>query len=259
MTKFETININDIHPAPYNPRIMPPSEMLKLEKGLQTFGLVDPIIIDLTDQNTIIGGHQRLEALKNINDEMELNLIRLGDIGWIFENKEIKIKYKNDQKALNLALNKINGDWDYGKLDDLLTELNDEQYLLELTGFDEVDLIPDNNMFDSDWELLDDLEDEDDAGADTYNNNVNETENTTNDEETITTETNNNMENITPENQEYIKATLIQIQEDLLTTKQIIEQELNPQENQTHNKIKTYIHDAHNKITTINDLLKGII
>ena len=107
MVEFEKININQIKPAEYNPRIMKPSEALKLKNNLETFGLVDPIIIDLTDNNTVIGGHQRLEALKEIDDDMNLKLLRLGDIGLIFRETELHIKDKNDQKALNLSLNKI--------------------------------------------------------------------------------------------------------------------------------------------------------
>ena len=138
--EFETININELKPAEYNPRIMPPEEQNKLENNLKTFGLVDPIIIDLTDNNTVIGGHQRLEVLKNINDEQELHLLKMGDIGLVFKELDFKIKDKNDQKALNLSLNKIQGDWDYGLLDDLLIELGEAHYDIELTGFDELEL-----------------------------------------------------------------------------------------------------------------------
>ena len=139
--EFETININDLKPAEYNPRIMPPEEQDKLENNLKTFGLVDPIIIDLTDNNTVIGGHQRLEVLKNINDEQELHLLKMGDIGLVFKELDFKIKDKNDQKALNLSLNKIQGEWDYSKLDDLLIELSEENYNLELTGFDDEEIV----------------------------------------------------------------------------------------------------------------------
>lgn len=159
-----TINIQDLKPAEYNPRIMPPSEQLKLKTGLETFGLVDPIIIDLTDENTVIGGHQRLEVLREINPEQELTLIPLGDIGLIIRETDLKIKDKNDQKALNLALNKIQGDWDYKKLDDLLLELSEDYYQIELTGFgdedlelefdDLDDLLPDGNEFPSDEEVI---------------------------------------------------------------------------------------------------------
>lgn len=155
MVEFEKININNIKPAEYNPRIMKPSEALKLKNNLETFGLVDPIIIDLTDNNTVIGGHQRLEALKEIDPDMNLKLLRLGDIGLIFRETELKIKDKNDQKALNLSLNKIQGEWDYQKLDDILLELNEDNYQIELTGFNTEDINL-NELPDIELPLLDD-------------------------------------------------------------------------------------------------------
>lgn len=162
--KTTKINIQDLKPAEYNPRIMPPNEQEKLKQGLTTFGLVDPIIIDLTDNNTVIGGHQRLDVLKQINPDEELTLIKLGDIGLVIKETDLKIKDKNDQKAINLALNKIQGDWDYKKLDDLLLELSEDYYQIELTGFgdedlelefdDLDDLLPDGNEFPSDEEVI---------------------------------------------------------------------------------------------------------
>ena len=134
-------------------------DSMELKKGLNTFGLVDPLIIDLTDNNTIIGGHQRLEALKSIDNNMEMQLIRLGDIGLVIKDTDLKIKDKNDQKALNLALNKINGEWDYSKLDDVLLELTDANYVIELTGFDDLEIISNELTEDiREWDNIDNLE-----------------------------------------------------------------------------------------------------
>lgn len=138
--KFEKIKINEIQPAEYNPRIMPPNEYNKLKKSLDTYGLVDPIIIDLKHDNTIIGGHQRYQVLIDENPEQELQLLQLGDIGLIMKETNITLNDINDQKALNLALNKISGDWDYKLLDDLLQELQEDHYDIDLTGFDIDDL-----------------------------------------------------------------------------------------------------------------------
>lgn len=142
MTEIKTlkINIQDIKPAPYNPRVMSKQEQQKLKQGLQTFGLVDPIIIDLTDENTVIGGHQRLEVLREIDDNQTLTLIPLGDIGLVIRETELTIKDKTQQKALNLALNKINGDWDYSKLDEVLEELVDTHLDMDLTGFEDYEI-----------------------------------------------------------------------------------------------------------------------
>lgn len=142
--KLEKISLVDLNPAEYNPRKISDQELLKLENSINEFGLVDPIIINLKN-NKIIGGHQRYEALYNKytadNDfQPELNLIRLGDIGWVFEDTELKIGSEAQEKALNLALNKISGEWDTVKLQPLLEEIQLSNLDISLTGFDEIEL-----------------------------------------------------------------------------------------------------------------------
>lgn len=140
---FDTIKITDIIPAPYNPRTITDTEMDKLENSLSTFGLVDPIVINLKN-NHIIGGHQRFDALLNNaikKDNLhELNLIRLGDIGWVFTDTDLKIESPEHEKALNIALNKINGEWDTDKLTELFNDLNLKNFNLEITGFSNIEL-----------------------------------------------------------------------------------------------------------------------
>lgn len=62
--EIEKIKITDIKPAEYNPRQITSEELTKLTNSISTFGLVDPIIINLKN-NKIIGGHQRYEVLIN--------------------------------------------------------------------------------------------------------------------------------------------------------------------------------------------------
>ncbi|NLT44521.1 MAG: DNA modification methylase, partial [Thermotogaceae bacterium] len=40
------------------------------------------------------------------------------------------------EKALNVALNKISGEWDFIKLKDVLTDIDTGDFDIELTGFD---------------------------------------------------------------------------------------------------------------------------
>lgn len=142
--KVEKISLVDLEPAEYNPRKISEQELVKLENSINEFGLVDPIIINLKN-NKIIGGHQRYEALYNKytadNDfQPELNLIRLGDIGWVFEDTELKISSEAQEKALNLALNKISGEWDTVKLQPLLEEIQLSNLDSELTGFEDIEI-----------------------------------------------------------------------------------------------------------------------
>lgn len=158
--KLEKISLVDLNPTEYNPRKISDQELLKLENSINEFGLVDPIIINLKN-NKIIGGHQRYEALYNKytadNDfQPELNLIRLGDIGWVFEDTELKISSEAQEKALNLALNKISGEWDTVKLQPLLEEIQLSNLDISLTGFDEIELGELNTNIDK--ELTDNTE-----------------------------------------------------------------------------------------------------
>lgn len=135
--KVTEISLSEIVPADYNPRQISDNDHMKLTKSLEEFGVVDPIIINLKD-NTIVGGHQRFDILFNQNPNLKAHLIELGDIGWLFTDTNLTIKDKNHEKALNLALNRISGEWDFTKLTPLLDELQPFE-AVEFTGFD-VDL-----------------------------------------------------------------------------------------------------------------------
>ena len=120
-------NINELKYAHYNPRkkLKPEDkEYQKIKKSIEEFGYVEPIIIN--KDNTIIGGHQRLTVLKDLGYE-EVDVIQI-DID------------KTKEKALNIALNKITGEWDYAMLGDLLLELDSENYDLEITGFEDYEI-----------------------------------------------------------------------------------------------------------------------
>lgn len=136
---MDKIKITDIKPAKYNPRKISNEDYNKLSNSINEFGLVDPIIINLTNMH-IIGGHQRYDILMDlyINGDTkyeDLLLIKRGDVGWIFPNEKLTIDDLNHEKALNLVLNKVNGEWDLGKLEDLFNDLSTEGLPLELTGF----------------------------------------------------------------------------------------------------------------------------
>jgi len=121
---IEKINIKKINPAKYNPRkdLKPgDSEYDKLKKSIAEFDLVEPLIWNKRTGN-LVGGHQRLKILQ----EMGLKTVDVSVVD-LDEAKE---------KALNLALNKIQGDWDLPKLKDLLQELDTGELDMEITGFD---------------------------------------------------------------------------------------------------------------------------
>ena len=76
----------------------------------------------VANNNTVISGHQRLAVLKDIGEtEVECVVVELNDA---------------DEKALNVAMNKVSGDWDTQKLADLMDSLKELDYDLGKTGFD---------------------------------------------------------------------------------------------------------------------------
>lgn len=123
--KIKYIPIDDLNPAPYNPRTISREEMIKLTKSIDNYGFVDPVIINIQTGN-IVGGHQRVEAARFL-DLKEIPII------------EVDLSPEME-KAFNLALNKISGDWDLPKLKDILGELDLGDFDIELTGFDEIEI-----------------------------------------------------------------------------------------------------------------------
>ena len=127
---IQKINIENLKAAEYNPRkdLKPEDEEYqKIKKSILEFGYVAPIIVN--SDMTVIGGHQRLKVLKELGyTEIECNIVDLD---------------KTKEKALNIALNKISGEWDNAKLEELLAELKNEDIDMDITGFsfDEVDNI----------------------------------------------------------------------------------------------------------------------
>ena len=123
----ERRNIDELNPAEYNPRkrLQPGDEEYeRLKTSIETFGYVDPIIINA--DGTVIGGHQRLFVLRDLGySEADVAVVDLS---------------KADEKALNIALNKISGEWDEEKLAEIFAELDAEGYDLSLTGFGEDEL-----------------------------------------------------------------------------------------------------------------------
>lgn len=127
---IQKIKIDKLIPATYNPRkdLKPgDAEYIKIKNSIENFGYVSPLIIN--KDMTVIGGHQRLKVLKELGfTELECIIVDLD---------------KTKEKALNIALNKIQGDWDEEKLEALLQELKLDDFDTDLTGFDfdEVDEI----------------------------------------------------------------------------------------------------------------------
>lgn len=126
--RVENKKITDLKPAPYNPRLdLQPGDpdYEKLKRSIQEFGLVEPIVFN-ERTGYVVGGHQRLKVLQ--------------DLGWSEVPVSVVDLDPEKEKALNVALNKIEGDWDNFKLKELLEELDTGAFDITITGFDEEEI-----------------------------------------------------------------------------------------------------------------------
>ena len=121
--EFKKIKIAELVPAAYNPRkeLKPgDKEYEKIKNSISEFGYVDPVIVN--KDMTVIGGHQRINVLKDLGfTEIDCVVIDID---------------KTKEKALNIALNKITGEWNKELLADLIQDLQDSDFDVDLTGFD---------------------------------------------------------------------------------------------------------------------------
>lgn len=128
---IQKIAVSDLRAADYNPRkdLQPGDpEFEKLKRSVEEFGYVEPVIFNEAT-GRVVGGHQRLKVLTALgHTEIECVVVDLD------EAKE---------KALNVALNKVKGEWDESKLALLIADLQAEDFDVTLTGFDpaEVDAL----------------------------------------------------------------------------------------------------------------------
>ena len=90
--------------AEYNPRQLTKDQYKSLRDSMERFGLVDPIIINKHPdrENIVIGGHQRLRIAK------DMGIDRIPCV-------ELSLDL-NQEKELNVRLNRNVGEWDYDAL-----------------------------------------------------------------------------------------------------------------------------------------------
>ncbi len=128
---IEKIPAAKLNPAIYNPRkdLKPrDKEYEKLKRSISEFGYVEPVIWNKQTGN-VVGGHQRLKVLLDLgHTEIDCVVVDLDE---------------QREKALNLALNKIQGEWDESKLAAIMADFEATSFDVSITGFDadEVDAL----------------------------------------------------------------------------------------------------------------------
>jgi DNA modification methylase len=130
---IQAIEASLLNPAAYNPRrdLKPgDKEYEKLKRSIEEFGYVEPIIWNRRTGN-IVGGHQRFKVMQ--------------DLGFSAVDCVVVDLNEAREKALNIALNKVQGDWDEDKLAAIMADFEAADFDVSLTGFDapEVDALLD--------------------------------------------------------------------------------------------------------------------
>ena len=123
------LSAREINPAPHNPRkdLKPDDpEYKQIEASIDGFGFVEPLVWNRRTGN-LVGGHQRFKILvRKGYREIEVSVVDLD---------------LEREKALNIALNKVQGTWDKEKLAALLEELSSVPDLnIGSTGFTPVEI-----------------------------------------------------------------------------------------------------------------------
>ena len=125
---IEKKNVKDLLPADYNPRkdLKPGDpEYEKLKRSIEQFGYVEPVIWN-EQTGRVVGGHQRLKVLTDMGiTEVDVVVVDMDT---------------EKEKALNIALNKISGEWDTEKLALVIADLQGTDFDVSLTGFDPEEL-----------------------------------------------------------------------------------------------------------------------
>ncbi len=126
--QIELKQVTDLLPAEYNPRkdLKPGNkEYEKLKRSIEQFGYVEPVIWNQTT-GRVVGGHQRLKVLMDMG---------ITEVDCVIVEMDVE-----KEKALNIALNKISGEWDNDKLALLISDLQGTDFDVSLTGFEPEEL-----------------------------------------------------------------------------------------------------------------------
>ena len=110
LVKIEKISIDEIKPYENNAKLHPPEQVEQIKKSILEFLNNDPIAID--ENNVIIEGHGRFEALKQLNFD-KVEVIRLSHLtdqqkkAYILAHNKLTMNTGFDFDILKLELENI--------------------------------------------------------------------------------------------------------------------------------------------------------
>lgn len=142
--------IGDLKRAEYNPRFMPDGEMQALKKSIEQWGIVEPIVVNIHKDRygVLVGGHQRVTAIEQLiaRGIHPRGIEQTPEGGFYVPVVTVELPIE-EEKLLNVALNRIKGKWDEDKLYELILGVK-ENPLIPATGFaeDEISRILDQGI-----------------------------------------------------------------------------------------------------------------
>jgi ParB-like chromosome segregation protein Spo0J len=131
--------VQELNPAPYNPRSISPRKFDALKENIREFGFVENLTIQRLSSKyggmIIVGGHQRIKAGREICIESNVPLPKLPCVVLELTDRRAKM--------LNVALNNIEGEFIAKLLGELLEDVNHTSVVLPeekvLMGFEDED------------------------------------------------------------------------------------------------------------------------
>jgi ParB-like chromosome segregation protein Spo0J len=132
--KIESLNINELSEAEYNPRQLTDKQFSEIEKSIKKFGFVEPLVVNKNPQrmNVVVGGHQRLKVAKSLGfEEVPVYKVNLS----LKKEKELNIRLNANVGSWDW--DKIANEWDYTDLENWGLNIPITDFSKELLDFDE--------------------------------------------------------------------------------------------------------------------------
>ena len=120
-SKTVELRRSQIKPASYNPRTISPEGRKQLKRSIKKYGVVGGIVVNQSTGYTIVGGHQKVSVLDELNKYNEAT----HENDYNLRVELINVDEKTE-KSLNVALNNpnIGGQWDYAALARLVPDID---------------------------------------------------------------------------------------------------------------------------------------
>lgn len=120
-SKSVELRRSQIKPAIYNPRTISNEGRKQLKRSIKRYGVVGGIVVNQATGYTIVGGHQKVSVLDELNKYNEVT----HENDYTLRVELINVDEKTE-KSLNIALNNpnIGGQWDYDALARLVPDID---------------------------------------------------------------------------------------------------------------------------------------